>query len=86
MFYKKGFTLIELLIVVIIIAALAAMVVPKLVGRSEQAKKSIAKTDITANISMALDIYELDNGKYPNSLSALLTNPGGVKNWNGPYI
>jgi general secretion pathway protein G len=85
-FSKKGFTLVELLLVVVILGALAAMIVPRLVGRTEQAKISIAKADITSNIPLALDLYELDNGRYPSSLQALITNPGGSKSWNGPYI
>jgi len=89
---KKGFTLIELMLVVVIIAALAAMILPRLAGRSEQARIAIAKTDINANISMALDLYELDNGRYPTTeqkLDALRKKPGGFPaavNWNGPYI
>lgn len=83
---KKAFTLIELLLVVVILAAMAAMIVPRLAGRSEQAKIAIAQTDVTSNIPLALDLYELDNGKYPSSLEALLSNPGGAKSWNGPYI
>jgi general secretion pathway protein G len=89
---KHGFTLIELMLVVIIIGALAAMVVPRFAGRSEQAKISVAKADIHANISSALDLYELDNGRYPTTeqgLNALRTKPTGFPeavNWNGPYL
>ncbi|MEA3328879.1 MAG: type II secretion system major pseudopilin GspG [Candidatus Omnitrophota bacterium] len=84
--YEKGFTLIELLLVVVILASLAAMVIPRFAGRTEQAKIAVAGTDVTSNIPVALDLYELDNGRYPASLEALLTNPGGAKNWSGPYI
>lgn len=89
---KKAFTLIEIMIVVIIIAALAAMIVPRLSGRSEQAKVSIARGDISANISLALKLYELDNGHFPTTsqgLQALLTKPTYSPvpaNWNGPYL
>lgn len=58
----SGFTLIEIMLVVIIIAALSAMVVPRLVGRSEQAKTSVAKADIESHIPTALKLFELDNG------------------------
>ncbi len=89
---KKGFTLIELMIVVIIIAALAAMVVPRLGSRSEQAKVAVAEADINANISLALKLYKLDNGRYPTTsqgLKALLERPTASPmptNWNGPYL
>lgn len=86
---RQGFTLIELMIVVVILAVLAAAVVPRLAGRTQQARVSAAKMDISGNISVALDLYELDNGRYPNSeegLNALLTKPGSAKNWNGPYL
>ena len=87
-----GFTLIELMLVIIIISALAAMVVPRLAGRSEEARVAITKTDITGNISTALRLYEVDNGRYPGTeqgLQALLSKPSSPpvpNNWKGPYI
>ncbi len=86
---KSGITLIELMLVVIIIGALAAMVMPRLVGRGEQAKVAAASADITANIPTALKLYELDNGIFPRTeegLNALLTKPASARNWNGPYL
>jgi len=89
---NKGFTLIEIMLVVVIIGALAAMVVPRLAGRSEQAKKAIAKADIETNLATALKLYELDNGNFPTTsqgLDALASRPVSTpvpQNWNGPYI
>lgn len=87
--YKNGFTLIEIMLVVIIIGALAAMVMPRLAGRSEQARIVAAQVDIDANIATGLKLYELDNGYFPSSeegLKALLVKPSSASNWNGPYI
>jgi len=84
-----GFTLIELMLVVIIIGALVAMVMPRLAGRSEQARVAAAQADISSNIATALKLYELDNGAYPSNeagLNALLSRPSNVGNWNGPYL
>lgn len=88
-FLVRGFTLVELLLVVVIIGALVAMVMPRLAGRSDQARVAAAQADISANISTALKLYELDNGVYPTSeegLQALLSKSSSAINWNGPYL
>ncbi|MFA5088358.1 MAG: type II secretion system major pseudopilin GspG [Candidatus Omnitrophota bacterium] len=88
----RAFTLIEIMLVVVIIAALAAMVVPRLTGRSEQAKNAVAKSDILSLLPTALKLYELDNGNFPTTsqgIEALLTKPTTSpipSNWNGPYV
>lgn len=87
-----GFTLIELMLVIVIIGALAAMVVPRLAGRSEEARAGAAKADINGNLSLALRLYEVDNGQYPSTeqgLAALMAKPAAPPappNWKGPYI
>ena len=86
---KKGFTLIELMLVVMIIGALAAMVMPRFTGRGEQARVTAAKADILSNIATALKLYELDNGGFPTNeegLDALLNKPASSNTWHGPYL
>lgn len=84
----SGFTLIELLLVIAILGILAAIIVPKFAGRTEQAKQAAAVSDI-ASIGTALDSYEVDNGSYPrgkNGLQDLINQPRDAQNWHGPYI
>ena len=83
---RSGFTFVEILLVVVIIGILAAMVLPNLVGRSEEARVKVALSDINSGIATALDMYELDNGIYPDKLDDLLVKPGDLKSWNGPYL
>src|SRR3989338_2952541 len=74
---QSGFTLIEVMVVVVILGILAALIVPKIMSRPEQARMVKAKQDILA-VQSALDLYKLDNGFYPSSdqgLVALVKKP-----------
>ncbi|HZZ42469.1 MAG TPA: type II secretion system major pseudopilin GspG [Tepidisphaeraceae bacterium] len=85
---RNAFTLIELLLVLVILAVLAAVVVPKFTHRSEDAKLTAAKTDIS-NMETALDAFEIDCGRTPTSeegLQALVQNPANLPDWKGPYL
>ena len=83
-----GFTLIELLLVLVILATLAAIVVPKFTKRSKQAKVTAAATDISG-IELALDAFEVDCGRFPTTeegVGALIEQPTDTSDWMGPYI
>jgi general secretion pathway protein G len=67
----KGFTLIELMVVILIIGVLAALIVPKVMSRPDEARMTAAKSDI-ATISQALNLYKLDNQRYPTTEQGLL--------------
>ena len=89
---ERGFTFIEIMVVVAILAILAALVVPRIMGRTDDAKRTAAKVQIR-NIEGALQLYKLDNGIYPSTeqgLKALVLKPSvGVipKKWKlGGYL
>lgn len=82
---RRPFTMVELLLVLVILATLAAIVVPKFTGRSKQARITATATEISS-IETALDAFEVDNGYYPESLEALTTAPAEAANWHGPYL
>lgn len=81
---QSGFTLLEVMVVIAILGLLAAMIVPNVIGQSEQAKVKLARTNM-AGIANALDLYKLDNHRYPTTaqgLEALVKQPTDTPNWN----
>lgn len=85
---RAGFTLVELLLVLVILGTLAAIVLPKFAGRTEQARITAARTQL-ATFATALDAFEVDNGYYPkgsDGLKDLILQPRDAPNWKGPYL
>ncbi len=85
---KPGFTLIELLLVLVILAALAGIVVPKFARRSEQALVTKALSQISS-FETALEAFEVDLGRYPTTqegLDALVKKPVNLDKWEQPYL
>ena len=85
---RRAFTLIELLLVLVILASLAAIVVPKFTHVGEQSKKQAAETGIEG-ITTALNRFEVECGRFPTTsegLGALQEAPANIKGWNGPYL
>lgn len=85
---EAGFTLVELLVVLVILALLAALVGPKVIGYMSSSKVKTAHVQIAA-YQTALELYHLDLGRYPQSsdgLSALAKAPTGAAGWAGPYL
>ena len=87
---QAGFTLIELMVVLVIIGVLAALIVPNVLDRADDARATAAKTDVN-NLVQALKLYRLDNQRYPTAeqgLQALIAKPGTAPvpgNWK-PYL
>ena len=89
---QRGFTLIEVMVVVVILGILAALVVPKIMGRPDEARVIKARQDVQA-VEAALNLYRLDNHAYPSTdqgLTALVEKPSGepaAPNWKaGGYL
>jgi general secretion pathway protein G len=74
---SRGFTLVEIMVVVVILGILASLIVPRVLGRTDEARAVAAKQDVAA-VMQALKLYRLDNGRYPTTdqgLQALLAKP-----------
>lgn len=85
---EAGFTLVELLVVLVILALLAALVGPRVVGYMSKSKIKTAQVQIAA-YQTALELYHLDLGRYPQTaegLPALAAAPPGLAGWAGPYL
>jgi general secretion pathway protein G len=85
---ERGYTLVEILVVLAIIGLIMGFVGPRAIGYLSDSKVQAARIQIEA-FSAALDLYFLDNGRYPVSsdgLAALVHKPDGASNWNGPYL
>jgi len=85
---QAGFTLIELLVVLVILGLIIGIVAPRAVNFLSRAKSDVAKIQIES-FATALDLFQLDVGRYPvtqEGLDALIERPGNTTRWNGPYL
>jgi general secretion pathway protein G len=85
---EAGFTLIELIVVLVILALLAALVVPNITKKMGESRGKIARIQIGA-LEEAIEVFNFDVGRPPTNeegLQALITNPGNLESWKGPYV
>jgi general secretion pathway protein G len=82
---QRGFTILEIVIVFILIAGIMAFVGPKIFEQLGRAKSQEARIKMQ-HVAGQIELYRLEVGRYPESLQALVKQPGGVDKWNGPYI
>ena len=85
---EGGFTLIEILVVITIIALIMSLVGPRVLNYLGESKVKAAKIQIQS-FGSALDLFNLDTGRYPSTaegLTALVQSPGTITAWNGPYL
>lgn len=81
----RGFTLIELIVVIALVAVLAAIVAPNLLGKAGDANRKAAMVQLE-KIASSVELYRLETGRYPETLTDLVQRPQGVDAWNGPYV
>ena len=85
---EDGYTLTEMLVVIAIIALIAAVLTPTLIGQLSRARAKSAQLQLDT-VAAAVELFRSDVGRYPTTaegLQALLTDPGGVESWTGPYL
>ena len=80
-----GFTLIELIVVIALVAVLAAVIAPNLLGKATEANRKSAAIQLE-KIANAVELYRIETGRYPEELTDLVRRPDGVERWNGPYV
>lgn len=82
---RRGFTLVEVLLVMTILAIMAGLVLPKITGKSQQAREDAVRAQCDA-FKTGLNMFEVDNGYYPRDMKALVEKPHDAANWHGPYL
>src|ERR1700676_2987654 len=85
---QSGFTLVEMLVVITIIGLIMALVGPRVLNYLAESKVKAARIQVES-FGSSLDLFYLDNGRYPSAsegLAALAQRPGGIDSWNGPYL